>query len=89
MRKAILFYLEKVNPFLALFIFLWCFWIYFSPLLIVIMHNKFEWKLLKGLIDGREYYIQMYIVIKGLFCSVMLLLVGEYFKDQFRKGNGK
>lgn len=87
MKKAILFYLEKINPFVAVFILLWCIWIYSCPLVIAIFHNKLEWKIIKGLIDGREYGIPMYILIKGFFCSIMLWLVGEYFKEQFKKAN--
>jgi hypothetical protein len=85
MKRPIIIYLEKFNPILAIFIFLWCFWTYSCPLFIAILHHKFEWKLLKTMIDAREYYIPMYILIKGIFCSVILWLVGEYFKVQFQK----
>jgi hypothetical protein len=87
MKKSFIFYLKKINPFLALFIFLWCFWIYLSPLCIAILHHKFAWSMLKELIDGRENYVQMYIFIKGIFCSIMLWLVGEYFKHYFVNDN--
>jgi hypothetical protein len=87
MNKAIQFYLEKINPILALSIFLWCFWVWSCPLFIEIMHGNFKWKLLKVMIDSREYYIPMYILIKGLFCGVILWIVGEYFRIQFKKSS--
>jgi len=87
MNKALLFYLNKINPIIAIFIFLWCFWIFSCPIFIAILHHKFHWTMAKALIDGREYSIPMYILIKGLFCSIMLWIVGEYFKSQFSKSN--
>lgn len=83
MKKAVVFYLDKINPIVAAFIFLWCLWIFICPVVIEILHHTFKWNMVKALIDGREYYLQMFIVIKGLFCSIMLWIVGEYFKLYF------
>jgi hypothetical protein len=83
MKPAVLFYLERINPVVAVFIFLWCLWIYSCPLFIAVVHHKFHWHMVKALMDGREYYIPMYILIKGVFCSLMLWIVGEYFKGLF------
>jgi hypothetical protein len=85
MNKAILIYLNKINPIIAIFILLWCSWIYFSPVFIDIYHHKFEISMLKTLINGGDNNISMYIFIKGIFCSIMLWIVGEYFKNQFNK----
>ena len=85
MKKAVLFYLTKINPVIAVFIFLWCFWIFSCPVFIAILHHDFHWSTTRALLDGREYYIPMYILIKGVFCSIMLWIVGEYFKSYFSK----
>jgi|WetSurMetagenome_2_1015567.scaffolds.fasta_scaffold774808_1 hypothetical protein len=87
MNQSILFYLRKINPIVAIFIFLWCSWIYFSPIIIEIYHHTFKLSLLKTLINGGENYISMYIFIKGVFCSIILWIVGEYFKNQYLKSN--
>ena len=87
MNKVLLFYLNRINPVVAVFIFLWCLWVYSCPIFIAILHHDFHLSMTKALLDGREYYVQMYILIKGLFCSIMLWIVGEYFKSYFSKSN--
>jgi hypothetical protein len=87
MKNAITIYLNKINPFVALFIFLWCSWIYFGPFIVSIIEQNSIMSEFKKLFDGEENGISMYIFVKGIFCSLMLWLVGEYFKHYFAKNN--
>jgi len=79
-------FLKWGTPFLSILILLYCSWIYFCPFIILAKHGQLTLSsFFKSLVDSREYYIQMYILIKGVFCSAMLFIVGNYFYRQVDK----
>lgn len=80
-------YLKWINPIVAILIFLWCCYIYFGGMFIEITHHEFTFEKFKDLIDPRDNNFNMYFIIKGLFCSIMLLIVGDYFKRIYDKDN--
>lgn len=79
-------FLKWGTPSLSLLILLYCTWIYFCPFVISAKHGQLTiGSFFKALLDSREYYIQMYILIKGILCSAILYIVGHYFYNQLDK----
>jgi hypothetical protein len=82
------FLLRTGIPVISVFILVYCTWIFFCPIAIDIKHgNMSVGKFLKALVDSRDYYIQMYILVKGVFCSTILFVVGKYFEGELEKKN--
>jgi len=77
------FYLKWVNPIVALAILAICTWIYFGGYFV--SFGK-ETPFMKGqsLIEPSEMGMSMYFFAKGLFCSSMLLLFGEFLKTKYK-----
>ncbi|MFA6281415.1 MAG: hypothetical protein WCY05_02800 [Candidatus Omnitrophota bacterium] len=78
------FYLKWVNPIVALLILIICSWVYFGGYFVGFNEkSKFEKK--EVLIDPNEMGMPMYFFAKGLFCSSMLFLFGEFMKRKLSK----
>jgi len=78
------FYLKWINPVIAILILLICSWIYFGGYFIS-FNGKSPFLEGKSIIDPREMGFSMYFFAKGLFCSSMLFLFGEFLKRKLFK----
>ncbi len=79
------FYLKWVNPIVALFILVICSWLYFGGYFVSFSADKSPFLRGKLIIDPAEMNLQMYFFAKGLFCSSMLFLFGEFMKKRLPK----
>ncbi|MFA5337647.1 MAG: hypothetical protein WC330_04885 [Candidatus Omnitrophota bacterium] len=82
------FYLKWINPIVAILILVICSWLYFGGYF-VSFGNKSPFLKGKSIIDPSEMNLPMYFFAKGLFCSSMLFLFGEFFKRKLRKEEQK
>lgn len=85
MNNFLKFYLKWINPFIAGLILIICVWIYFGGYFL--QFGETEPPFLKGdsIIDPGELGFSMYFFAKGLFCSSMLFLFGEFMKRYIEK----
>ena len=78
------FYLKWLNSLVALLILIICSWIYFGGYF-VSFGDKSLFAKGKIIIDPGEMGMSMYFFAKGLFCSSMLFLFGEFMKRKLAK----
>ncbi len=78
------FYLKWINPLVAIVILLICSWIYFGGYFIG-FDKKSAFMEGKNIIDPGEMGFSMYFFAKGLFCSSMLFLFGQFLKRKLFK----
>jgi hypothetical protein len=78
------FYLKWINPAVALLILVICSWLYFGGYF-VSFADKSPFLKGKNIIDPAEMEFPMYFFAKGLFCSSMLFLFGEFLKRKLPK----
>ena len=78
------FYLKWVNPIVALVILVICSWLYFGGYF-VSFSGESPFAKGKIIIDPAEMNLPMYFFAKGLFCSSMLFLFGEFLKRKLYK----
>jgi len=80
MNRFLDFYLKWINPLIALTILLICTWIYFGGYFF--QFGGGETPFVKGavIIDPDDFTLSMYFFAKGLFCSSLLFLFGEFMK---------
>lgn len=82
------FYLKWVNPIVAIMIFIICTSLYFGRYFVnfnpkeVSLHAKGE-----NIIDPAQMGLPMYFFAKGLFCSSILFLFGEFLKSKIVNKN--
>ena len=79
------FYLKWVNPIIALLILVICSWLYFGGYFVSFSADKSLFLKGKNILDPAEMNLQMYFFAKGLFCSSMLFLFGEFMKRKISK----
>lgn len=82
------FYLKWINPIVALLILVICSWLYFGGYF-VSFADKSPFLRGKNIIDPSEMNLSMYFFAKGLFCSSMLFLFGEFLKRKLFKEEQK
>jgi len=74
------FYLKWINPIIALVILAICCWIYFGGYFINLSGEETPFANGTPILDVDELGFSMYFFAKGLFCSSMLFLFGEFLK---------
>lgn len=74
------FYLKWINPLVAVLILVICCWLYFGRYFVSFGSEKALILQGKSIIDPSELSLPMYFFAKGLFCSSVLLLLGELLK---------
>lgn len=74
------FYLTYVNPALAVLILLICAWIYIGGYFTNFEGEETAFSDGKSILDPNEMGFPLYFFAKGLFCSAMLFLFGEFMK---------
>jgi hypothetical protein len=79
------FYLKWINPIVALVILVICTWIYFGGYFIDLGGGQAPFSKGDNIFDVDEMGFNMYFFAKGLFCSSMLLLFGEFLKRYLKK----
>ena len=79
------FYLKWINPFVALVILAICTWLYFGGYFIDLGGGETPFSKGDNLFDVDEMGFSMYFFAKGLFCSSMLFLFGEFLKRYLKK----
>jgi hypothetical protein len=83
------FYLKWINPIVALVILAICCWVYFGGYFISLDGSETPFTKGKHLLDAGDEGFQMYFFAKGLFCSSMLFLFGEFLKKYLNKETTK
>ncbi len=74
------FYLKWINPCVALLILIICTWIYVGGYFVSYDAGQSPFAKGEVFIDPEEMGFSMYFFAKGLFCSSMLFLFGEFLK---------
>jgi hypothetical protein len=77
------FYLTWINPAVALIVLVICTWIYFGGYF-VSFGSDTPFMEGKSIIDPDEMAMPLYFFAKGLFCSSMLFLFGEFMKTRLK-----
>lgn len=83
------FYLKWINPAVAILILAICCWIYFGGYFLNLDGGETPFSKGKHILDVDELGFQMYFFAKGLFCSSLLFLFGEFLKKYLNKGERK
>lgn len=80
------FYLKWINPVVALLILIICSWLYFGGYFVNFNPKEpSPYERGENIIDPDEMNLPMYFFAKGLFCSSMLFLFGEFLKRKLSK----
>jgi len=80
------FYLKWINPTIAVLILLICTWLYFGGYFVRFDPKETShYEKGESIIDPEEMNLPMYFFAKGLFCSSMLFLFGEFLKRKLSK----
>lgn len=79
------FYLRRINPVVALVILLICTWIWLGGYFLNLGGGETSFQEGVSIIDPGEMAFSLYFFAKGLFCSAMLLLFGEFLKKYLAK----
>lgn len=74
------FYLRWVNPAVALLVLLICTWIYLGGYFTAPGDGESAFERGDGLLDPNEMAFSLYFFAKGLFCSSVLFMAGEFLK---------
>jgi hypothetical protein len=81
------FYLRWVNPAVAMAVLAICTWIYIGGYFTAPGDGESAFERGEGLLDPNEMAFSMYFFAKGLFCSSVLLMAGEFLK-RYLRGRG-
>jgi hypothetical protein len=79
------FYLRRINPIVALAILLICTWIWLGGYFLNFDGGETSFQEGVSIIDPSEMGFSLYFFAKGLFCSAMLLLFGEFLRKYLAK----
>ena len=84
-----MFYLKWINSIVAVVILALCSWLYFGGYFIDLGGGDAPFAEGKHILDTNEMGFGIYFFAKGLFCSSMLFLFGEFLKKYLKEETKK